>query len=98
MQIIYCDLCSSPIKENNFFMFYVCEPKNTYYDELNYYENLRKVQKEVKEICPSCKHIFDRIFELRLQRLSELSNELLGVYNLPSKKNPKERDNDQEKK
>ena len=33
------------------------------------------------------------MFELRLQRLLELSNEINGIYKLPSIKNPTERDN-----
>jgi hypothetical protein len=99
VQVNYCDLCSSPLKENNYFMLYVSEPKKTNYDEMtSYVEYLKKVERGVKEICPNCKHIFDKMFELKLQRLSELTNELNLIYKLPSKKNLKERGNDKEKK
>jgi len=95
--IIYCDLCMTPLKEHNYFMLYVSEPKDTNYDEYNYNEYLKKVQKRVKEICPGCKHVFDKMFELKLQRLSELANEINLIYELPSKKNPKERKDGKEK-
>jgi hypothetical protein len=38
------------------------------------------------------------MFELRLHRLCELAEEINLTYNLPSKKNPKERKNEKEKK
>jgi hypothetical protein len=59
----------------------------------DYYNYIKKIEKEVKEICPTCKHVFDRMFELRLCRLSELADEINDTYDLPSKKNPKERGN-----
>ena len=99
MIVNYCDLCGTPLKERNFWMLYVSEPKNTNYNEMdNYYEYLQKVQAGVKEICPSCKHVFDKMFELRLIRLSELAEEINQTYGLPSKKNPKEKDNEKDKK
>lgn len=100
MQVNYCDLCSAPIKEGNFYMLYMSEPKDkNSLESLNDYHNyMDKVEKGVKEICPTCKHIFDRMFQLRLQRLSELTEELNLTYNLTSKKNPKERKNGKDKK
>jgi hypothetical protein len=99
MHVSYCDLCGTPLKENNYYMLYTSEPKNTNFNEMNdYYNYLKKVEQGVKEVCPSCKHIFDKIFELKLERLSELANEINFTYNLPSKKNPKERKNEKENK
>jgi len=99
MQVNYCDLCGSPLKENNFFMLYTSMPTNSNFSEISeFMEYKKKVEEGVKEICPSCKHIFDRMFELRLQKLIELSAEIEKTYNLPSKKNPKERRNGKEKK
>jgi len=99
MQVNYCDLCGTPLKENCYFILYVSEPKYPIYENLQeYYNTMKKVEKEVKEICPTCKQIFDKIFELKLKRLSELANEINSIYNLQSKPNPKERKNGKEKK
>jgi hypothetical protein len=99
MQVAYCDLCGTPLKESNYFIFYISEPQQNKFNEINeYYDYLKRVEKDVKEICPTCKHIIDKIFELRLQNLSALANDLLGIYNLPSLKNPKERKNGKDKK
>lgn len=102
MQINYCDLCNTPLKEGSYYMLYISEPvnqNNTNYNETeNFYNYLNQVRKEIKEICPKCKDIFDRMFALRLQRLSELTDEINLTYNLQSKSNPKERKNGKEKK
>jgi hypothetical protein len=99
VQVSYCDLCGTPLKEGNYLMLYICEPRNTNFNEIGeYMEYMKKVERGVKEICPSCKHVFDRMFELRLERLSELAGEIMNTYNLPSKKNPKEKGNGKEKK
>ncbi len=94
MQINYCDLCSSPLKDNNYWMLYISEPKTTNFNELDYYSYLKKVEKGVKEICPTCKHVFDKMFELRLHRLSELTEEIMKSYNF----NKKDKNNEKEKK
>ena len=94
MQVSYCDLCGIPLKEGTYFMLYATKPQNITYDEIEgYYKQLKEVQKEVKEICPSCKYVFDEMFRLRLVNLSELVDEINLIYNLTSKKNPKERKN-----
>jgi hypothetical protein len=94
VQVQYCDLCGTPLKEYNYFMLYISEPRDTNFNEMGeYYDYMKKVQKEVKEICPTCKHIFDKMFELRLQRLSELTEEINCTYNLPPKLNLKDKKN-----
>ena len=99
MQVQYCDLCGSVITRNNYYSLYIREPGIKNFDnEEEYWAAVVKLQKEVKEICPTCKHIFDKIFELRIKRLSELTEEINNIYNLPSVKNPKERKNGKEKK
>jgi hypothetical protein len=99
MKVNYCDLCNAPLKEGNYYMIYLTEPEQKNIKNMGeYYDYLDKIEKEVKEICPSCKHVFDRMFELRLQKLSELANEILNIYNLQSKLNPKERKNGKDKK
>ena len=95
MQVTYCDLCSAPLKEENYFMLFITAPTKSNFDtESDYYNYMSKIRREVKEICPSCRHIFNKIFELKLQRLVELTDEINNIYDLPSKKNPKERKND----
>jgi len=101
MHVNYCDLCGAPLKGENFFILYILLPGDTKYkDEKEYYSLVGKIQKEIKDICPTCKHIIDRMFELRLLGLSELANDINKIYQLPSKKNPIERDkkNGKEKK
>lgn len=101
MIVNYCDLCGVPLKEHNFFTLYISEPHELDARDLDteaYYQYVKQVQKDVKEICPACKHVFDKMFELRLSRLSELAIELNSMYNLPAKKNLKDRKNGKEKK
>ena len=97
MQVNYCDLCASPLKEGNFYMLYISEPRDTNFNEMaEYFDYMKKVRSSVKEVCPSCKHIFDKMFDLRLQRLSELTEEINCTYNLQS--HPKDKKNGKEKK
>jgi len=108
MNVSYCDLCGTPMKESNYYMLYVHNPgvkvpDASDFDNVTdyhhaYYRYIMNVQKETKEICPTCKHVFNKMFELRLQRLSELADEIWKEFQLPSRKNPKERDNGKEKK
>jgi hypothetical protein len=94
VQVFYCDLCGTPLKDNNYYMFYISAPRNqSFVDTEEYFNYLRKAEKQVKEVCPSCKSVFDKIFELRIQRLSELTDEIMNIYKLP----PKEEKNDKEK-
>jgi hypothetical protein len=87
------------MKDYNYYCLYASPPTDTNLDELgNYAEYVSKVRREVKEICPGCKHIFDQMFELRLKRLCELTDEINTTYDLPSRKNPKERKDGKEKK
>ena len=106
--ITYCDLCGLVIKGNNYHSLYCTSPDSTtpdptkYDDQEKYLKDyaryLIRLSNDVKEICPTCKHIFDKIFELRLVKLSELTEEIITTYNLKSKNNPKERKNGKEKK
>jgi hypothetical protein len=99
MNVNYCDLCASILKEGNFYMLYVSEPRDRDFKGMEeYLEYMKRVEGAVKEICPSCKYIFDKMFELRLQRLSELTEEINLTYNLKAKLNPKDRKNGKDKK
>jgi len=102
MQVQYCDLCGTPMKEGNYYSLYISGPgptdRGNISDTEEYLRYLNQVRQEIKEICPTCKHIFNKMFELRLQRLNELTEEINNMYDTPSKKNPKERKNDKDKK
>jgi hypothetical protein len=93
MNILYCDLCQVPLKEHGYYTLYTTYSRNIKEPE-DYLSYLKKIDDEKKEICANCKHIFDKIFELKLQRLSELTEEINSIYKLPSKKNSKERKNE----
>lgn len=99
MDIKYCDLCTVPIKKGEQWVLYLSSPTAPGWDyNKSYVDNLANVEKGCKEICPTCKHIFDKMFQLRLQRLYELTEEINQIYDAPTKKNPKERKNGKEKK
>lgn len=87
MEIHYCDLCDCPLKENDFYILGFINQKDNNYST-NYYQdsnnNIDKLAKTLKEICPKRKEIIDRIFELRVNNLNQLTQELLGIYELPS--------------
>jgi len=86
MEVSYCDLCGVPLKDGEQYMLYISKPTA---QEQTYFDYLKDVKTETKDVCSTCKKIFDYIFELRLQNLSCLSNELLGIYQLPSYKKEK---------
>lgn len=92
-----CDLCSQPLKDNEFFTLYIADSHNASQIE-DYNEYIKYIKSGTKEVCPRCKDIFDKMFELRLHRLGELADEINGIYNLKSKKNPKEKPDDKKKK
>jgi hypothetical protein len=90
----------TPLKGNDYYILYVANPgeKNQYRNEDKTEDYIEKVQKGMKEICPTCKNIFNKMFELRLHRLGELADEINLMYNLPTRKKLKEKRNGKEKK
>jgi len=97
MIVNYCDLCGSPLKTGEFYFLYCTTPRSSppdpySYEDANKYAQeyqsyVHRLEKEVKEICPQCKNVFDRIFELRMKNLTNLSNELLGIFEHSDKDN-----------
>lgn len=78
---------------DNYFTLYIVTPLTKQQEEeyhKNYYAYLEKLEKESKHICPNCKKLYDELFRLRLQNLNQISQDLLGIYELP----PKDRKNE----
>lgn len=99
MKVIYCDLCGTPLKEGTSWVLYISSPTDGVYNgEESYNTYLGRIEKGCKELCPTCKYVFDKMFELRLTKLSQLAEELEKIYKIPTIKNPKDRKNDKEKK
>ena len=94
MEVHYCDLCGVPCKEKTTYHLYVLPPsvsaENS--EQGTYFNNLiSSIAESTKEICPECKRIFDRIFDLRKERLGELTEELQMTFDLPTKKEDKKK-------
>jgi hypothetical protein len=98
----YCDLCGVPLKGKDYYTIYSAYANNDVsgisYNEQAYLDYIKKLQKEIKEICPRCKELTDRMFEYRLEGMYKLTEQCYELFGLPEKKNPKERDNGKEKK
>lgn len=89
-RVYYCDLCNVPLKDNdpNQYILYVIEAKelSQHFEENDdYVRYLERIDKQLKRICPICKHVFDNVFKLRMENLSKISDELLGIYKKPAK-------------
>lgn len=91
MQVTYCDLCGLPIKHMQFNLiiaeFRSCPIANfnTEADENAYYQHKRFEKELEKEVCETCKHIIDQIFEKRMIGVLKLANDLKTIYNQPVK-------------
>jgi protein-arginine kinase activator protein McsA len=86
MEIHYCDLCANPMKDGQSWILYIANPESMNQvldskEEVTKY--ISKVQSEQKEICPTCKHLFDRIFFHRLEGMAALTEECYNLFNLP---------------
>jgi len=102
MKIEYCDICDTPLKDGDFWTLYLTHDTNKAQDVQDFYNDyqnyIKRLEKEVKDVCPSCKKLIDEIFKFRLQNLNQINNELFGIYELQTKPNPKDRKNGKEKK
>lgn len=95
MEIHYCDLCAGPMKDGQSWILYIASPQ-AMKDQLESREDVMryvsKVESEQKEICPTCKHLFDRIFFHRLEGMAALTEECVELFNLPEYKGKKPED------
>ena len=90
MNVLYCDLCGNPIKPGEQWNLFCCPPNESKLDtEESYYAFINKVKKEIKEMCPTCHFLFEKIFEYRLQGVSKLTEECTELFNLPTNKDKK---------
>jgi len=82
MNVNYCDLCSNPMKPGQSWILSITQPV-----ELKTEDEMRKCFEQIlssqKEICPTCKHLFDRIFFHRLEGMSALTEECIELFNVP---------------
>lgn len=106
MQAIFCDLCDSIIKgsyvilsaipseaieklQDSIDQYKQNQQSASFWDAYNKY--LQHAEQESKHICPVCNGIIDTIFKYRCKNLHKLTDEILKVYNFPTKINPNER-------
>jgi hypothetical protein len=84
MKIIYCDLCSQPVKGYKwrilFYQFVENPPFQTDDNPSSF------VKKEEKEVCESCYKGLQDIFNKRMLRLCQEAEELRKTYEIPAKK------------
>lgn len=89
MQLSICDVCGIPIKPNDK-KYAMSEQEMTednaqYTDILDYMQSQqRKYGKiQVKEVCQTCKQIYDRFFQLRKDEITKLNKEIEKSYQDP---------------
>jgi hypothetical protein len=105
MQVDFCDMCGAIIKDK-FFTLYIASPKYSTSSDSDDYGNcnetyndyLTKIRNESKIMCPNCKIIFDEIFRLRLNQLSELTAELYRIYESPTRTTKYEKEQKEKRK
>ena len=83
MRADFCDLCGQPMKEDLMWILYLSPPRQTNTED--YVSYLARIEKESKEICPTYKIIFDRIFEKRMIGILKLANDLKTIYDMQVK-------------
>lgn len=93
MQVTYCDLCGCPLKEGTYYMLYVANPHVSYDMHSNAQQYYNQIEKETKCICPTCRELFNRIFEYRLEGMIKLTEECAAMFNIEVKdKHPKKKE------
>jgi hypothetical protein len=87
LDILYCDICGSPVKDKDYYKLYITKytDGSEIKTEDEYYKYLDFIQKQLKDVCPSCKVLLDEIFKLKFNNVSAINAELLGIFNLPVK-------------
>ena len=98
-KVNYCDFCGVPLKESKYYVLHIVSATDVpHYDNIEeYYQQVAKVEKEVKELCSTCKEVIEQIFNLRKERIGELADEIMGLYQKPTK-NPPHNDKRKDKK
>jgi len=84
--VSYCDICSTPLKDKDYYKLYITKytDGSEIKTEDDYYKYLDFIQKQLRDVCPSCKVLIDEIFRLKLKNISALNTELIGLFSLPS--------------
>ena len=102
MKVNYCDLCSQPLKDEYYVLYsHHVSPTHKQLNEMTQieYENyITTVNKKSKEICIACNDMLNRIFTLRLERISELALDIKKIYDKDTKVPPHEQKKKRKKK
>lgn len=97
MRANFCDLCGGIIKGRDYYCLLIIKPTTEEITPESYLHMLGQIEKDKKDVCPTCKEVFDKMFELRLHKLSQLAIEITKIVKLPTKPNPKERNKGKDK-
>lgn len=105
--VSYCDLCNVPLKDLDYYMLYISKAKasetaeqsqeevqklyGASYNSYAYYDYVKNIEKGVKDICPQCKEILDRLFAIRMERIGELADEIMLTFQQEAKVPPHEK-------
>ena len=95
MNVIYCDLCSNPIKGKKWRMQWEKYSLEAEFTPLK--GTFSQVEKE-KEVCPTCKLIIDQIFKKRMVGVIKLASDLKTIYEMPVKIPTQKKDNEKKNK
>lgn len=100
MKVEFCDLCGNPMKPDTSCTLYATsfDVRMPNIDDFEsnedyvraYLQYLKYLEKEIKEICPTCKNIIDQIFSKRMIGILKLAKDLKTIYELPTKDETKE--------
>jgi hypothetical protein len=74
------------MKDGESWILYTASPQNlskTLESREDVEKYIHKVETEQKEICCTCKHLFDRIFFHRLEGMAALTEECVHLFGIP---------------
>jgi hypothetical protein len=91
MLVIFCDLCGSIVKDTEAYLLYIDPPSDINTMHESYQDQLLRIVKTKKIVCSKCYDVFTKIFDLRMERLCELTQEINSIANVPMQPTPKER-------
>lgn len=82
MRIHYCDFCGAVLKDTETDLVMIIEKKKYEEEVENNPYRMPDFDKEIFEVCTSCKDMIRLIFKLKKDKMKELEKELEYVYKL----------------